>query len=347
MRRLLLALLIGFFLASLPAVAEAGHGRWHRGHWHRHGGWGHRWGGFYGGWGGVSVSVGWPAYGYSYFPAYGYPAYGYGGYWPAYNWAPAYGGCYGYSGASLGVYPAYGVRYVPRSNYVEYFADSSYEPAELAFGPLAVKQFLGLDRNFAMSELQAPVQPPPAAKIVRLKVRTSNADARRRADRYIAQGDELFEKQNWHSALQKYKLAGQLAPDVAECSWRQGHALIAVNQFDQAAAAFRRALLISDDTTRGGFQLDELYADGVAAKNSHLEALASEALASTISSDPYFLIGVTLHYGGEPERARKYFERAAAMSAEDGKLVESFLAPKPGPGLPSLTLPVKADEMEI
>jgi tetratricopeptide (TPR) repeat protein len=238
------------------------------------------------------------------------------------------------------------VRYAPRSNYVEYLVDSSYEPAELAYGPLAVKQFLGLDRNFALGELRRPVA-PLQDQAVRLKVRTSNAESRRRADRYIALGDELFQKHQWHSALQKYKLAGQLAPDVAECFWRQGHALIAVNQFGQAAATFRRALLLDDDATRGGFELKLLYADGVAAKNSHLEALAGEALASTVSSDAYFLIGVTLHYDGQTERAHKFFERAAALSADDGRLVESFLAPKPAPGLPALTLPVKADEMEI
>ena len=348
MRCIVLAISIAAVWLSCAGVAEAGHGHWHRGwhggHWHRHGGWGpYRGRGFYGGWPGVSFSVGWPAYGFGGYPAHGY---NYLGYPPAYAYPPLLDGCYGYSGLSLGVYPAHGVWYSPRSNYVEYFANSSYEPAELAYGPLAVKQFLGLDRNFALGPLQHRA-PLAEAETARLKVRTSNADSRRRADRYIALGDDLFAKHDWHSALQKYKLAGQLAPDVAECYWRQGHALIAVNQFNQAAAAFRRALRVDNDTSRGGFRLRDLYADSEAAKNAHLEALAGEALGSTISSDAYFLIGVTLHYNGEADRARKFFQRAAVLSAEDRGLVKAFHEPKAAPGLPALVIPVAEDETEI
>jgi hypothetical protein len=354
MRRFLLALLVAVVLGTLTGVTDAGHGHWHGG-WR--GGYGHGWNrgygwgvpyraGYYGGWGGyygggVSIGLGWPGYGYSYLPAYGY------GY-PGCNTycAPVYNNCYGYSGGAIGVYPAYGVSYSPRANYVGYFVDSSYEPAELAYGPLAVKQFLGLDRNFALGELRRSAA-PLEGKIVRLKVRTSNAESRRKAERYIAIGDELFAKQNWHSAMQKYKLAGQLAPDVAECYWRQGHALIAVNQYGQAASVFRRALMLNDDTSRNGFQLSDLYVDGEAAKNSHLESLAGEALGATVSADAYFLIGITLHYNGEQQRAQKFFQQAAVMSSEDGQLVKAFMQPKKAPSVPALVLPVKADEMEI
>jgi|GEM_PF-1426126 len=356
MRRIGLFLLIAVLFAAFSDRAEAGHGHWHRGwhggHWHRHGGWApYRYGGYWGGWGGLSVSFGYPGYGFAGYGFAGYPAYGYGYHcYPPLDFCPPLlDGCYGYSGLTFGVYPSVNrVRYLPRANYVEYNLDTSYEPAELAYGPLAVKQFLGLDRNFALGPLR---QPAPlladSGKTVRLKVRTSNAESRRRADRYMAQGDELFLKHNWHSALQKYKLAGQLAPDVAECFWRQGHALVAVNQFGQAADAFRRALLLNEDTGRGGFRLSTLYADSEAAKNSHLEALAAEALRSTISSDAYFLIGITLHYHGEPERAQKFLTRAAELSSEDARLVEAFRAPEPSPGLPSLVLPVKTEETEI
>ena len=353
MRRILWALLVAFVWAGLQSTADAGHGHWHRG---RHGGHWHR----YGGWGGVSLSVGYPAYGFgfgsgAYAPAYCPPSYCPPPYCP-----PIAGGWHGYSGLTFAIGPAYGVRYAPRSNYVEYFLDSSYEPAELAFGPLAVKQFLGLDRNFAMGPLTEPAAPLPlvvakadraaadkADKVVRLKVRSSNAESRRRAERYLALGDQLFEKHQWHSALQKYKLAAQLAPDVAECYWRQGHALIAVNQFGQAADAFRRALRLDADTSRGGFRLNDLYVDSEAAKSSHLEALAGEALAATIDPDAFFLIGVLLHYDGETERARKFFERAADLSGDDAGLVAAFLAPKPAPGLPALSVPVKAGDLEI
>lgn len=343
MRRIIAALILGLTVLAVLAVtapAEAGWGWRHCG-W-RHGGWGHGHCGY--GW------RGWVGYGLSYancrpyrsynycYPAYGC-GYGYGGY--GYN----YGGCnYGYTVGwpSIGYYASaqpHGVYYNPQANYLNYHLPAVHQPAELAYGPLAAKQFVGLDRNFALGPLREPPARLPllgagAARrevaAARPIVRVSNAEARRKAERYLAEGDALFRVQKFHSALQKYKLAANAAPDVPEAYWRQGHAMIATSNFDLASGAFKRAIALTDDTNRGGFTLNDLYGTAALAKNSHLELLAAHALERSESSDPYFLLGVFLTYDGQRERAEKFFERAANLAGVAGGHVAAF-EPVDGP----------------
>jgi tetratricopeptide (TPR) repeat protein len=165
---------------------------------------------------------------------------------------------------------------------------------------------------------------PAAVASAKPIVRVANSEYRRKAEKYVAEGDALFRAQNFHSALQKYKLASNAAPDMAEAYWRQGHAMIATSNFDLASGAFKRAIALSDDTTRGGFQLSDLYGSAVLTKNGHLEALAGHALDRSASSDPYFLLGVFLTYDGQRERAEKFFDRAADLAGISGGHIAAF-----------------------
>jgi tetratricopeptide (TPR) repeat protein len=155
-------------------------------------------------------------------------------------------------------------------------------------------------------------------------VRASSIEQRRKADQYLAQGDSLFREQRFHSALQKYKLAALAAPDMAEAFWREGHALVATSNFDLAASAFKRAIAIDPNVRRGGFTLDKLYATASMAKTAHIEQLAGWALEHAESSNAYFLMGVTLAYDGQAERAAKFFRRAADMSGVAGGHIAAF-----------------------
>jgi tetratricopeptide (TPR) repeat protein len=159
----------------------------------------------------------------------------------------------------------------------------------------------------------------------------------------------LFREQKFHSALQRYKLAAEAAPDLAEAFWRQGHALIATSNFELAGGAFKRAIGIDPDVRRGGFTLDKLYGTASLAKTAHIEQLAGWALEHADSSNPYFLMGVTLTYDGQAERAARFFARAAEMSGIAGGHIAVFapavLAPTPVErGAPAV--PVSA-EIEI
>jgi hypothetical protein len=339
MRRLAAAVALAFALVAAPA-AEAGWGHWrHRGYggW---GGYGYRgigWGG-YGHHGfGLSIGYGGPWYGgYSYYqPTYCLPAYGYGACDYGYGGFGGYGGYGAPIGLGYSAYSPYGIYYNPSASYLSYHLPPLHEPAELNFGPQAVKQFLGLPRDFALGGLRTPaplaadavLAAKPAMKIAERGLRISNAEARRRAERHLADGDEQFRVQNYHGALQRYKLAANAAPDVAEPYWRQGHALVATHNYELAPGAFKRALALTDDVSRGGFRLDDLYADAAMSKARHLESLAGWALERDGSADPYFLLGLFLTYDGQAERGEKFFQRAADLAGFGGGHIAVFLAP--------------------
>ena len=341
MRRIVLPLLVLGTLFLSSDTAQARHGR------HCFGGYGGGYvGGYCGGWGGgfgwgngcwgntySTFSIGIRPYGGCYSPAY-------------YNscYAPDYGSCYsGYGGTFLyGSLSPYGTYYNPQANYLAYNLPPVYQPAEIAYGPLAAKQFLGLSRNYAMGPLRRPTVAIPRVA-VKPAVRVSNAEARRKADTYIAQGDELFREQKYHSAVQKYKAAAESAPNVAEAYWRQGHALVASNRYELAAGCFKRALAVDGDILRGGFSLDELYGSASVARQSHLEALAADALERSTSSDPYFVLGVFLQYDGQQARAAKFFHRAAELAAGDAGHIAWFI---PGTSEPA-TMTVSSSDSEI
>src|SRR5262249_11186304 len=154
-------------------------------------------------------------------------------------------------------------------------------------------------------------------------------------ERMINEGDELFRVQNFHSALQKYKLAGSTAPDLPEAFWRQGHALVATHNYDLATTAFKRAIALTEDLGRGGFRLNDLYASAMIAKNQHLESLAEWAMNRRNSPDPYFLLGLFLEYDGQPARAEKFFQKASDLAGISGGHIAVFLAPaEPAPTPP-------------
>jgi tetratricopeptide (TPR) repeat protein len=155
--------------------------------------------------------------------------------------------------------------------------------------------------------------------------RVSNAQTRQRAMRLLAEGDSLFQAQNFNSALQRYKLAASLAPDVEEAFWRQGHAYVATKNFDRATTAFKRAIALSENLGRGGFRLDDLYSGASMTKATHLENLAELALANSGDSDAYFLIGLFLNYDGQAERAARFFDRASDLAGISGGHIEVFL----------------------
>ncbi|MDX1944107.1 MAG: tetratricopeptide repeat protein [Pirellulaceae bacterium] len=352
MRRILLAAL--FVLATL-AICPRAEARW--GH---HCGWGGGWRGGYcgwgGGWGGGWRNCGWGG---------GWNNCGWGGGWNNCGWGGVsvcyrpvcrpvfscgyptyfYSGPIGFQGCST-----YNTYYNPQANFVAYSLPTTVQPAELAYGPQAVKQFLGLNRNFALTNLNRPATPivitlktPDGPRVttisprsdakatdIKAAARVVSLEQRRRAEQYIALGDSLFREQKFHSALQKYKLAAQTAPDMAEAFWREGHAMIATGNFELASGAFKRAIALDPDTSREGFRLDNLYGPSRMAKEAHIEALAGWALERTGSSNPYFLMGVTLAYDGQPDRAAKFFGRAAELAGIAGGHIAAFeVAPPP------------------
>src|SRR5205814_7224054 len=106
---------------------------------------------------------------------------------------------------------------------------AALQSAKMNVNAQTIQKFLGMSQLRPVNAvLAAPAALAPALTVA---PRVSNAESRRRAERLIAEGDELFRGQNFHAALQKYKAAASAAPDVAEALWRQGHALVATKNF--------------------------------------------------------------------------------------------------------------------
>jgi tetratricopeptide (TPR) repeat protein len=312
--------------------------------------------------GGYGYGLGYPYYGVGYGGGYGGYGGGYGGYSGYYGggyypssyggYSPWYGcsnyGGYG-TGATVGLgYPAYGlysayrpmtniiVTTAPASSIVAPAAKPAAAPTAIATAPvtaLAVQKFLGLKDirplsfGGAPSALASAPVPAPLRTLGDVLGRVSNVESRRKAERMLNDGDELFRAQNFHSALQKYKLAGSTAPDLAEAFWRQGHALVATHNYDLATTAFKRAVALTEDLGRGGFRLSDLYGGAAITKNQHLESLAEWATNRRNSSDPYFLLGLFLEYDGQPARAEKFFQKASDIAGISGGHIAVFLAP--------------------
>jgi tetratricopeptide (TPR) repeat protein len=250
----------------------------------------HHWGGGYGGWGCGGCYGG-----------------GYGGL--GYYGAGYYGGAYGPFGASpfIRPYVTLAPAYPP---YPPYVAIPSIRPAVTATQPSALPPLTNTD-------------------LARVLSRVASVEARRKAERSLAEGDELFREQNYHSALQRYKLAASTAPDLAEAHWRKGHALVATHNYDLAIAAFKRALGITPETKRDAFKLDDIYGPAAMAKTLHFESLAEWALAHTDSPDAWLLVGVQLYFDGQHDRAQKFFARATALDAAATRYLAVFAPPAP------------------
>ena len=341
MRRILLAaaMLVALLTTATPAEARHGHCGWggYGGGWGGgycgYGGYGGGYGGYRScgyGWGGIGLSVGCyrPFYSYNYCaPNYCYrPSYIYGGY----N-VPRY-----YYPQSIGYYGYYGSTYDSNSNFNSLALTPGPVAAETT--PAQVLNLLRLNQNDLLANLRERTNPLPRIgglqettfTAARPALNQSNVAQRRKADQQLATGDMLFREQKFHAALQRYKDAARLAPDMAETYWRQGHALIATANFELAGGAFKRALALDPNTSREGFTLDKLYGPATIAKTTHLEDLAAWALDHTASSEPYFLMGVTLHYDGQTDRAGKFFARAAEMAGATGGHIAAF-APAAAP----------------
>jgi hypothetical protein len=251
---------------------------------------------------------------------------------PGYH--PHYGHGYGYyypPGYVYDPYYVYPPPYPPYSPYYWRYPPPVYLPAETLYGPEAVKRFMGADRMQSAANPQViiiggdddeddePAPPPHNARTVEL------------AWRFIGFGDAHFANQRYADAQQRYRRAAAAAPTVADAYFRQGYALAALGNYDQAARVLKRGLELHPDWARSDFRNDELYGDNQAAKQVHLDALTQAADENPNDADLLFLVGVFLHFDGQRDRALPFFQRAAGIAGAGDDHVRGFLAPADPP----------------
>lgn len=166
---------------------------------------------------------------------------------------------------------------------------------------------------------------PNAAADRPIKVRKTNDAARARALRMLVLADEDFRAQKYAEAMSRYRRAVQAAPDIAEPLFRQAQVEIALSRYEAAAKSSKRAVEVEPGWLGANFRLENLYGPNLAAQQAHLEKLAQQAAARPHDADLRYLIGMELFFDGQYERARRFFEQAAALHPGDDQHVLTFL----------------------
>ncbi|MBI1247679.1 tetratricopeptide repeat protein [bacterium] len=294
-------------------------------------------GGGYGNYGG---------YGSSYYGGRGYRYPYYGGFYsggglligfglpPAYGYGLNFGYNYPYNGYGLSTLYPYGTYYQPSSRYLEYYLPPT-QPAELNYGPQAVKQFMGLPRDFATQPQlsgtfgSSGVTPLPsplrinAAKPAAVEQPKPQAIAR--ADQFIQTGDNLFGQQRYHEALSRYRDAVAAAPGYAPAHLRKALAYLATNQPDEAAESIQRAIIQDPNiVANSNVTLEGLLgqSNGLA-RSSIIEANARRAVSDPQNPTYLYCVAVLLYFDQQPQRSEQFFS-AALRAGGDVQYIEPF-----------------------
>lgn len=224
------------------------------------------------------------------------------------------------------LYPGYGWPYYPPGYGPVTYLPPVWMPAERLYGPQAVQRFMGVGPapGVASGVKVVAVLEDDEEEPKKPNLRATNAKAVDLARRFIGYGDVHFGKQRFVDANQRYRKATQAAPQLAEARFRHAWALIALGRYDAAAAALKRGLGLDPDWPKSTFKVDDLYGPNRLAKKAHLDVLAKEAGQQPESADLLFLVGVFLHFDGQPQRAKVFFQRAAQLAAGDDAHIRAF-----------------------
>lgn len=160
-------------------------------------------------------------------------------------------------------------------------------------------------------------------------LKTSTPAGRSRADLSIARGDESFAKGVYARSTARYREAIARAPDYAEGHFRLAHAYVATSRFNLALKSALTALELSGSNRRDGFSLAEMYRGNQFARQQHDAKLLDAAQREPDDGGLQFLIGLTLHYGGNPLQAREHFHSAARLPGAQQAYVRLFLPVAP------------------
>jgi hypothetical protein len=319
------ALAVVAVLCSAPAVIAQHH---HHGHHHSHGHH-HHFGGWYGpGWGYSGGLFGFGRFG-SFLPySYGY-SYGYSG-------IAGFGGLNYYNGpiGGLGVYGApfgYAPYVMPGYGYLP-MAPITVQTRPLFIGgdPAdnpAIQEWM--PEKFKRNNGNAAVVPAqPVQRNVRLFVKPTTPEQKRKSIRYQAQADEWFVKANYLQAFARYKQASSAAPDRPEPRFRMAVTLAAMQEYGPAVDELKRLVRLDPEWPAHGDRLDELFgADHNISKNVLLHKVSRWVREDVRDPDRLFLMGVLLHFNEDADKAKTFFETANLLTEGNSEHVSVFLTP--------------------
>lgn len=188
----------------------------------------------------------------------------------------------------------------------------------------AAKPQIELDAKLAQL---AGADADPAAEIRRrvADLKLSNQAGRDRSDQLIAEADRFFSQQQLPKAAQRYRQAIAAAPNYPKALFRAAHYFVAAGDYQNSLDAYLMALEISRDVRQPGFQLDDLYRGNMLDKLEHVNRLAEAALNAPEDGGLLMLVGLTLFYDQQPDRARTFFRSAAELGGPHVAYVGWFL----------------------
>ena len=173
-----------------------------------------------------------------------------------------------------------------------------------------------------------PVQPVfqtiPANTVVSVKQKSvtersqvpvvaSSPAARLRSLEHQARGDQKLREQKWSEARAAYRSCVDAAPDRADGHLRLGLCLVAIQRFEPAIHEFKRAVFIDPQIPRSGPISKAIFGpDSKMARASIISKLTDWVQDDYTNPDRLFLMGVMLHFEGDP-RGREFFEAASRM----------------------------------
>ncbi|MSR59262.1 MAG: tetratricopeptide repeat protein [Planctomycetaceae bacterium] len=354
LRTLSLAVVTFLAVSATASAQHHGHGHHHNGGWGGGGGWGGN-GGFYNrGWG---SSFGSGAYGFGrvgpflpFSSGYGYSSFGgFGGlsYYngPVGGFGPmGYGSPYGYGGGFGGFGGGYGYTSFGYPNFGPYYSYTPMAPIVVQTRPLFIgpdpadnpviqewmPQFQGQKQQ---GQKQNAAAGQPAQADVKLFIKPSSPEAKRKSIRSQAQGDEWFVKQNYLQAFARYKQATAAAADRPEPRFRLALSLAAMGEYGQAVDEIKRLVRLDPEWPAHGDRLDEVFgADNSLSKNAMLLKVADWVREDIRDPERLYLLGVLLHFNEDQDKAKTLFQTTNQL-AGDSQHVSVFLAPA-GPALP-------------
>ena len=209
-----------------------------------------------------------------------------------------------------GDYGGYGGGWYGGSCHPGYFVLSP----DTLYGPRPVGNLLGL--NASRTTYDEPLYAEPERE---RPSRTSNVQAKAQAGKFIEYGDAMFRTQKYSRALQRYRTAANIAPDLPDTMLRQGFTLLALGRYAEAAKALRRALPLRASWNGGEMPLKELYAGDEIAKTSHRETLAQAVEGNRFDADLLFLLAMHLYFDGQADRAHPFLTRSAQLGGNSDR----------------------------
>jgi hypothetical protein len=158
----------------------------------------------------------------------------------------------------------------------------------------------------------------------------STPAARLRSLEHQARGDQRLRQQKWSEARAAYRSSVDAAPDRAEGHLRLGLCLVAIQRFEPAIHEFKRALFIDPLVPRTGQISKAIFGpDSQMTRSSIISKLTDWVRDDYTNPDRLFLMGVILHFEGDP-RGLEFFEAAKRMKRNgDVSHIELFMGPAP------------------